>query len=69
MKYILILFVAFAMMISLAQSQPVSSRQKRATCDLFSVLGVNHTLCAAHCLGHGFKGGYCNDKAICICRK
>lgn len=47
------------------------SRQKRATCDLLSAWNVNHTACAAHCLaiGKGFRGGYCNDKAVCVCRR
>ncbi|KAJ4443359.1 hypothetical protein ANN_05027 [Periplaneta americana] len=38
---------------------------KRATCDLFSFLGMNHTLCAAHCImkRRGFRGGYCTKKA------
>ncbi|XP_064542384.1 defensin [Drosophila montana] len=45
------------------------SRQKRATCDLLSGFDVNHSACAAHCIGLGRSGGYCNDKAVCICRR
>ncbi|XP_022224362.1 defensin [Drosophila obscura] len=45
------------------------SRQKRATCDLLSKWNVKHTACAAHCLAKGFKGGYCNGKAVCNCRR
>ncbi|XP_017020074.1 defensin-like [Drosophila kikkawai] len=45
------------------------SRQKRATCDLLSKWNWNHTACAAHCLARGNKGGYCNDKAVCVCRR
>lgn len=47
------------------------SRQKRATCDLLSAWNINHTACAAHCLamGKGFRGGYCNNKAVCVCRR
>lgn len=47
------------------------NRQKRATCDLLSAWGVNHTACAAHCLtnGRGNRGGYCNSKGVCICRR
>nr|AAO72492.1 defensin [Drosophila melanogaster]AAO72494.1 defensin [Drosophila melanogaster]AAO72495.1 defensin [Drosophila melanogaster]AAO72496.1 defensin [Drosophila melanogaster]AAO72497.1 defensin [Drosophila melanogaster] len=44
------------------------SRQKRATCDLLSKWNWNHTACAGHCIAKGFKGGYCNDKAVCVCR-
>ncbi|XP_011182230.1 sapecin-like [Zeugodacus cucurbitae] len=44
------------------------SRQKRATCDLLSGTGVNHSACAAHCLLRGNRGGYCNGKAVCVCR-
>ncbi|KAH8357357.1 defensin [Drosophila serrata] len=44
------------------------SRQKRATCDLLSKWNWNHTACAAHCVARGNKGGYCNDKAVCVCR-
>ncbi|KAM7345430.1 phormicin-like [Cochliomyia hominivorax] len=43
-------------------------RYKRATCDLLSAAGVSHTACAAHCLLLGHRGGYCNGKAICVCR-
>ncbi|XP_034132385.1 defensin [Drosophila guanche] len=46
----------------------VHSRQKRATCDLLSKWNVNHTACAAHCIAKGYKGGHCNNKAICVCR-
>uniref|UniRef100_A0A1L8E2S8 Putative defensin 2 n=1 Tax=Nyssomyia neivai TaxID=330878 RepID=A0A1L8E2S8_9DIPT len=46
----------------------IHSRQKRATCDLLSTFGVGHAACAAHCLGHGYRGGYCDSKAICRCR-
>ncbi|XP_016929506.3 defensin [Drosophila suzukii] len=44
------------------------SRQKRATCDLLSKWNWNHTACAAHCIARGNKGGYCSDKAVCVCR-
>ncbi|ALC41984.1 Def [Drosophila busckii] len=50
------------------QRQTVLYRQKRATCDLLSYLNVNHSACAAHCIAIGFKGGYCNDRAVCNCR-
>ena len=43
-------------------------RAKRATCDLASGFGVNHSLCASHCILLGKKGGYCNSKAVCVCR-
>lgn len=45
------------------------NRYKRATCDLLSGTGVNHSACAAHCLLRGNRGGYCNSKAVCVCRK
>ncbi|KAI8126922.1 hypothetical protein FF38_13966 [Lucilia cuprina] len=43
-------------------------RYKRATCDLLSGTGANHSACAAHCLLRGNRGGYCNSKAVCVCR-
>nr|AHW49171.1 defensin [Drosophila virilis]AHW49172.1 defensin [Drosophila virilis] len=49
--------------------QDLHSRQKRATCDLLSGFNVNHSACAAHCIGLGRSGGYCNDKAVCVCRR
>ncbi|EDW01690.1 defensin [Drosophila grimshawi] len=52
-----------------AAEPELHSRQKRATCDLLSKWNVNHTACAAHCLAKRFKGGYCNNKAICVCRR
>lgn len=44
-------------------------RQKRATCDILSIFNVNHAACAMHCIGHGYRGGYCSDKAVCTCRR
>ncbi|XP_036331262.1 sapecin-like [Rhagoletis pomonella] len=44
------------------------SRQKRATCDLLSGTGANHSACAAHCILRGNRGGYCNGRAVCVCR-
>ncbi|XP_073995856.1 defensin-like [Rhodnius prolixus] len=47
------------------------TRRKRVTCDLFSFesqwFTPNHSVCAAHCLTMGYKGGYCQD-TICHCR-
>ncbi|XP_053964771.1 defensin-like [Anastrepha ludens] len=43
-------------------------RQKRFTCDLLSGFGFGHSACAAHCALRGNRGGYCNDKAVCVCR-
>nr|2E3G_A Chain A, defensin, mutant DEF-DAA [Anopheles gambiae] len=39
-----------------------------ATCDLASKWNWNHTLCAAHCIARRYRGGYCNSKAVCVCR-
>ncbi|KAH8299962.1 hypothetical protein KR044_007986 [Drosophila immigrans] len=44
-------------------------RQKRATCDLLSAFNVNHSACAVHCIARRYKGGYCSDKAVCVCRR
>lgn len=44
------------------------SRHKRATCDLLSGFGVEDSACAAHCIGLGKRGGYCDDKKVCRCR-
>nr|XP_973575.3 PREDICTED: tenecin-1 [Tribolium castaneum] len=52
-------------------------RVKRFTCDVLSAEGgfrgvsikLNHAACAAHCLYLKKRGGYCNDKAVCVCRK
>ncbi|XP_052890866.1 defensin [Anopheles moucheti] len=43
-------------------------RAKRATCDLASGFGVGSSLCAAHCIARRYRGGYCNSKAVCVCR-
>ncbi|XP_073845400.1 phormicin-like [Musca autumnalis] len=43
-------------------------RYKRATCDLLSGMGVQHSACAAHCLLRGNRGGYCNGRGVCVCR-
>ncbi|XP_013119118.1 phormicin-like [Stomoxys calcitrans] len=55
---------------ALRQLEPeLHGRYKRATCDLLSGMGVNHSACAAHCVLRGNRGGYCNSKAVCVCRK
>nr|UOT91698.1 phormicin B [Musca domestica] len=46
----------------------VHGRYKRATCDLLSAYKVAHSACAAHCLLRGNRGGYCNSRAVCVCR-
>lgn len=57
---------------ALEEVQPAApvahQRYKRATCDLLSFLNVNNSACAVHCLAKRFKGGYCNSKAVCVCR-
>nr|CAM92111.1 hypothetical protein [Eristalis tenax] len=44
-------------------------RQKRATCDLLSFLNVKDAACAAHCLAKGYRGGYCDGRKVCNCRR
>ncbi|KAJ2942145.1 hypothetical protein O0L34_g11060 [Tuta absoluta] len=53
----------------IAVEENEESRQARATCDLASGLGWNHTLCAAHCIWKGYKGGACNSRGVCVCRR
>ncbi|XP_058118026.1 defensin-like [Anopheles ziemanni] len=45
------------------------NRAKRATCDLASGFGVGSSLCAAHCIAKRYRGGYCNRKRVCVCRR
>uniref|UniRef100_A0A1I8PFQ1 Invertebrate defensins family profile domain-containing protein n=1 Tax=Stomoxys calcitrans TaxID=35570 RepID=A0A1I8PFQ1_STOCA len=53
----------------LKQVEPeLHGRYKRATCDLASGLNWNHSLCAAHCLLRGKRGGYCTSQGVCYCR-
>uniref|UniRef100_A0A182JEU8 INVERT_DEFENSINS domain-containing protein n=1 Tax=Anopheles atroparvus TaxID=41427 RepID=A0A182JEU8_ANOAO len=44
-------------------------RVKRATCDLTSGTGVGSSLCAVHCIAKRYRGGYCNGKRVCVCRR
>ncbi|XP_062548986.1 defensin-A-like [Armigeres subalbatus] len=44
-------------------------RPKRATCDLTEAWGWGSTACAAHCIARGYRGGYCNNRRICVCRR
>ncbi|XP_077277620.1 defensin-like isoform X1 [Temnothorax americanus] len=44
-------------------------RERRITCDLLSGKGVGHSACAAHCIARNRRGGYCNNKGVCVCRK
>ncbi|TMW45881.1 hypothetical protein DOY81_009036 [Sarcophaga bullata] len=50
------------------EPEPDHGRYKRATCDLLSAAGVSHSACAAHCILLGKRGGYCNSRAVCVCR-
>lgn len=43
-------------------------RSKRATCDILSGFGVNHSACAIHCVLRFRGGGHCSAKGVCICR-
>lgn len=43
-------------------------RSKRATCDILSGFGVNHSACAIHCVLRFRGGGHCNARGVCICR-
>uniref|UniRef100_A0A6B2EAI8 Putative defensin n=1 Tax=Phlebotomus kandelakii TaxID=1109342 RepID=A0A6B2EAI8_9DIPT len=54
---------------ALFEQPEIHSRQKRATCDLLSAFGIGHAACAAHCIGHGYRGGWCDSRAVCNCRK
>ncbi|XP_053958038.1 defensin-like [Anastrepha ludens] len=60
--------------VSMPEEKPVQemgeqhSRSKRATCDLMDASGWSKTLCAAHCIMLGHRGGYCNGRSICVCR-
>ncbi|KAF5297116.1 hypothetical protein FQA39_LY02696 [Lamprigera yunnana] len=83
MKVTICLAVLLAL-IAVAVSSPIESdsegqvvradRHKRLTCDLLSFktpqLSINHSACAAHCLGmfRGYKGGTCKQ-GVCHCRK
>ncbi|XP_065092806.1 defensin-C-like [Ochlerotatus camptorhynchus] len=40
--------------------------QLRISCD---VINGTTTFCALHCLARGSRGGYCNAKRVCVCRK
>lgn len=50
------------------ENLPAHHRARRAACDLFSALNVASSICAAHCLYLGYKGGYCDSKLVCVCR-
>ncbi|EAT44831.1 AAEL003849-PA [Aedes aegypti] len=54
-----------------ARQIPVEfQRRKRISCDLLSGLGWGHSICAGHCLAISwrYRGGYCNDQGVCVCR-
>ncbi|GJQ76406.1 hypothetical protein Trydic_g2122 [Trypoxylus dichotomus] len=77
-KFILLALIV-AMCIAHSLAAPASEviedsivRQKRITCDLLSFeakgFAANHSLCAAHCLVMGRRGGACQD-GVCVCRR
>ncbi|XP_075168240.1 defensin Lucifensin-like [Haematobia irritans] len=79
MKFFLIFAVILAVTACMINALPaptdeepekpkILSRYKRFTCDVLSGLKVEHSACAIHCLMQFKKGGYCNDKAVCVCK-
>uniref|UniRef100_A0A348G6A8 Defensin1 n=1 Tax=Odontomachus monticola TaxID=613454 RepID=A0A348G6A8_ODOMO len=48
--------------------EDVHFRVRRASCDLFSGFGPNHSICAGHCILKKYHGGYCNSRGVCVCR-
>ncbi|XP_024888752.1 defensin-like [Temnothorax curvispinosus] len=44
-------------------------RERRITCDLLDGTGVGHSACAANCIARNRRGGHCNSKGVCVCRK
>ncbi|GAB0091796.1 sapecin-B-like [Sergentomyia squamirostris] len=45
------------------------SLQPRITCDLLGPSGYSDSLCAGHCIMKGFKGGWCDSRKVCNCRR
>lgn len=41
--------------------------EKRITCNEFSHSGWDHSSCIQHCRRRGYRGGYCDTRAICNC--
>lgn len=39
--------------------------EPRITCDIAG----SDRYCAVHCIAKGFRGGYCNAKKVCVCRR
>ncbi|XP_068084238.1 sapecin-C [Anabrus simplex] len=69
MKATLIVLLCVTLL-AVANSHPLEEgvvRQRRATCDLLSGLGVADSACAARCILMGKRGGYC-EKGTCHCR-
>ncbi|XP_070490591.1 U-Asilidin(12)-Dg3a [Chironomus tepperi] len=46
-------------------NDPTLVRNKRLTCD---ILGSTPA-CAAHCIARGYRGGWCDGKSVCNCRR
>jgi len=59
--------------VEVVEDQSPAKRDARVLCDLLDFqiggLAFNDSLCAAHCLIRGHKGGYCSKKRKCVCRK
>nr|BAD77966.1 defensin A [Anomala cuprea] len=75
-SFLITLVVAMCIVHTLAAPTPEEFegsivRQKRVTCDLLSFeakgFAANHSICAAHCLAIGRKGGSCQN-GVCVCR-
>ncbi|XP_044762060.1 defensin, isoforms B and C-like [Coccinella septempunctata] len=80
MRYISGLFVFLLALAAIEADQIVELRDqdvqhyrvRRFTCDVLSAqfmgFKINHAACGLHCLGLLKRGGYCNSRAICVCR-
>ncbi|KAF5364142.1 hypothetical protein D9756_000148 [Leucocoprinus leucothites] len=67
MKATQVLVTFFALFATSAVALP-STANTQATCDLLSWSPFSGAACAAHCIGLGHKGGWCDDHKVCNCR-
>nr|A0A3G5BIB4.1 RecName: Full=U-Asilidin(12)-Dg3a; Flags: Precursor [Dolopus genitalis]AYV99523.1 venom polypeptide [Dolopus genitalis] len=64
------IFLFFAAIIAFATASQVFEEDEidmepRITCDLIG----NERLCVLHCLAKGFRGGWCDGRKVCNCRR
>lgn len=64
-QFLLINSILFEYFFSFGMTYEDDSAEQFVSCDIIG----SDAVCAINCIRKGFRGGYCNDKKVCVCRR